>query len=81
MNLPICQSCGMPMEKPEDFGSADYCSFCFKDGAFTHNLTLPEMIEHLVAFASQMGMPEENARKMASANLPKLKRWQTIKGA
>jgi len=39
---PICQSCGMPMEKPEDFGtnaggapSEEFCSMCFQNGSFT----------------------------------------------
>jgi hypothetical protein len=34
---PFCQSCGMPLEKPEDFGTGangfrinDYCIFVFK---------------------------------------------------
>ena len=36
-NGPFCQSCGMPLVKPEDFGTAadgfrinDYCHFCFE---------------------------------------------------
>jgi hypothetical protein len=39
----FCQSCGMPMKKDPGNGgtdsdgtkSADYCSYCFKDGGFT----------------------------------------------
>lgn len=27
---PFCQSCGMPMVKPED-----YCNHCFQNGEFT----------------------------------------------
>ena len=33
----FCQSCGMPMEKPEDFGTSndggrneEYCCYCYK---------------------------------------------------
>lgn len=67
----------MPMGRPEEFGSADYCIYCFRDGQFTHpGMTMDEMVEHLVSFASQMGMPEQEARRMATENLPKLKRWQ-----
>lgn len=39
---PFCQSCGMPLQDPEDFGtSADglksehYCRLCFQSGVFT----------------------------------------------
>jgi hypothetical protein len=39
---PFCQSCGMPMTKPEEFGTTaggwrqnDYCTHCYKDGEFT----------------------------------------------
>ena len=38
----ICQSCGMPMKRNEDFGTngdgsknKEYCQFCFKEGKFT----------------------------------------------
>jgi hypothetical protein len=80
----ICQSCGMPMMKPEYFGinadgskNEEYCTYCFKGGNFTlPNVTLSQMIEKLVSMHDQMGITEEAARKMASENLPKLKRWQ-----
>lgn len=81
-NTPICQSCGMPMMKPEDFGTNadgsqndEYCTYCFRKGEFTMDGTLEEMIEKLVSMAPQMGMTEDEARKMANENLPKLKRW------
>ena len=66
----------MPMMKPEDYGNEEYCCHCFKDGQFTlPDITLEQMIDHLVPFAAQMGMTEDQARKIASENLPKLKRW------
>lgn len=66
----------MPMVKPEDFGNEEYCCYCFKNGTFTDpTLTLPQMIEKLIPFAIQMGKSENDARKMASEQLPKLKRW------
>ena len=81
-NALICQSCGMPMTKPEDFGTneddsknEEYCTYCFQKGQFTFNGTLEEMIEKLVTMASKMGMTEDDARKIAEENLPKLKRW------
>ncbi len=81
----ICQSCAMPMKKPEDFGtkkagskSKEYCKFCFQDGVFTdEGITLNEKIDQLVNIGiSQLGMPEELARKMAETKLPTLKRWK-----
>jgi hypothetical protein len=80
--MKICQSCGMPMMKPEDFGTEingskneEYCAYCFQNGKFTLDATLEQMIEKLVTMHDQMGMTEEEARKMANENLPKLKRW------
>lgn len=38
-NTPICQSCGMPLTSPEQFGknadgtaNSDYCVYCCPDG-------------------------------------------------
>ena len=80
--MQICQSCGMPMVKPEDFGTdingsknEEYCTYCFQNGKFTLDATLEQMIEKLVTMHDQMGMTEEEARKTANENLPKLKRW------
>jgi hypothetical protein len=83
-NNPTCQSCGMPMVKPEDFGTnadgsrnEEYCTYCYQNGKFTMGyISLAEMTEKLVAMHDQMGMGEEEARKMAGENLPKLKRWK-----
>lgn len=53
----ICQSCSMPIENVEHLSenfdesiNNDYCSICFKEGHFTHNRTLEEMIEHNIKF-------------------------------
>ena len=80
----ICQSCGMPMEKLEDFGTnadrnrnEDYCCFCFKNGNFANpDLTLEQMIDKLVGFAAKMGMTQAQAREIAQKVIPRLKRWQ-----
>jgi hypothetical protein len=78
----ICQSCSMPMVKSEDFGTnadgaqnQDYCTYCMQNGNFTWSGTLDQMIEKLVSMHDQMGVTEEEARKMANENLPILKRW------
>jgi hypothetical protein len=79
-----CQSCGMPLRKKEDFGtnadgnkSSEYCFHCFQNGKFLdEGISLQEKIEKNVRFAVKMGMSEDEARKMASSVLPKLKRWK-----
>ena len=85
----ICQSCGMPMKRDEDFGTdaegfrnEEYCCFCYQDGEFTDNgITLQEKINKLVKMGvSQLGMNEEQARKMAEGKLPGLKRWRENNG-
>jgi hypothetical protein len=81
---PICQSCGMPLRKDDDFGintdgskSDEYCFHCFKDGKFLdEGITLKEKIEKNIKFGIQMGMPKDMARHMCENILPKLKRWQ-----
>ena len=80
----FCQSCGMPMGKPEEHGtdkggkrSEDYCCYCIKDGEFVvKGVTMEQYIDFLVGMADKMGMTKEEARKMANANIPKLKRWK-----
>ena len=83
-NIPVCQSCGMPMNKPESFGTnsdhsqnKEYCRFCFKDGNFTDaGITMEQKIEKNIQIAKQMGMPEEKAKQMAHSVIPTLKRWR-----
>ncbi len=80
----ICQSCGMPMEAAEDFGtnadgsrSKEYCQYCWQDGKFTSEVDLPEFIEMQVAIAvEKMGMEENEAREVAETTLPELDRWR-----
>jgi hypothetical protein len=81
MNQRICQSCGMPLQKEEDFGTNASGSkseeYCFQNGKFLdEGITLQEKIDKNVQFAVQMGMSKHKARKMASEVLSKLKRWK-----
>lgn len=84
MEKIICQSCGMPLEKEEDYGidldgskNKEYCHFCYKDGRFTdEGVTMEEKIKKNTEIAIKMGMPEEKAREMANSTIPMLKRWQ-----
>lgn len=81
----ICQSCGMPMKKEQDFGtnsdrspSTEYCCFCFRNGRFTdEGISLQEKIDKLVRISvEQLGLREDLARQMAETKLPQLKRWK-----
>ncbi len=82
---PFCQSCSMPMEKPEDFGTDEkgfkannYCHYCFQNGEFTHpDITLGQMTDIVVKNMTEtMNMSEEQARQITQSFLPKLLRWK-----
>ncbi|OPX21474.1 MAG: transcriptional regulator [Planctomycetales bacterium 4484_113] len=82
---PFCQSCAMPMEKPEDFGTNadggrndDYCCYCFKDGEFTEpDITMEQMTEKVIdIMVKQMNMAEAQVKPMMRAMIPQLKRWR-----
>ncbi len=81
-NMELCQSCMMPLS-PGMYGteedgseSKDYCKFCYKDGKFTSDITMEEMIDFCVPkTAEATGMSEDEARKMSEELFPKLKRW------
>ena len=83
---PFCQSCAMPMSKPEDFGTnadgsknEEYCSYCFKDGSFTNpDISMEEMIEISAKgwAESDPNMTYEQAKAQLLQFFPMLKRWQ-----
>jgi len=88
MKQQFCQSCGMPMTSPEHFGTnqngsanQDYCSYCFKNGAFTQNMTMDEMIQHCAQFVDEFNkdnetkLTREEAILQMKAFFPTLKRW------
>jgi hypothetical protein len=79
-----CQSCSMPLSK-DNLGtngngnpSLDYCLYCFKDGKFTSDFSMDQMIEFCVPFVSK-GNPWPDAaaaRKAMQEVFPNLKRWK-----
>jgi hypothetical protein len=82
--IRACQSCGMPMSAKEQFGteadgtpSKDYCTYCYRDGAFTNPaITIDEMAKLGGGMMSQMYMiPLEKAVAFAKEQLSCLKRW------
>ena len=85
-NTKICQSCGMPMSKPEEFGteangspSQMYCCYCYQNGAFEGGDTsLEEMIEVCAGIALESGEAKtlDEAKAYLQEELPKLARWK-----
>lgn len=78
----FCQSCSMPMDTPEIWGTekdgsknSDYCKYCYNDGSFTNpDFTIEEMKEHMKKRMEKDQLPE-NIIQVAINRLPFLKRW------
>ncbi len=84
----FCQSCGMPLT-PEILGTnadgtknEEYCIYCYKDGAFTDDLTMEEMVESCAKFVDEynkntgQNLTQEELKSMLRQFYPNLKRWQ-----
>lgn len=78
-----CQSCGMPMNNYEDYGTKsdtsknmEYCKHCYENGEFTSDLPLDEFTEKQIKLAQRRGIPEPEARRTAYDTLRKLNRWK-----
>lgn len=65
MELKIfCQSCSMPLDKPELLGtekdgskSQEYCKYCYQNGAFTNpDMTLKEMTSVVITQMEKMNI-------------------------
>jgi hypothetical protein len=80
----ICQSCSMPMDTSELFGTekdgrpnTDYCKYCYQQGAFTSpGITLQEMKDKMSHIMDQDKLPADILEE-AIGRLPLLKRWRT----
>ncbi len=85
MEEKFCQSCGMPMEgtpygtNADGSRSEDYCEYCYKDGAFTGEMSMQEMMDFCLPHVVQANpaMDEAAARKMMEVFYPQLLRWKT----
>lgn len=84
-NQKFCQSCGMPMDSEELYGTEadgsknpDYCCYCYEKGEFTFSGSMEEMIEvcvpHMVEVDS--ARTADQAREMMRNFFPSLKRWK-----
>lgn len=85
MEQKFCQSCGMPMESKEIYGTNadgslndEYCAYCWKDGKFTADVSMSEMIEFCVPHmaAAHPEISPDDARRMMQDFFPTLKRWK-----
>ncbi len=88
-NGPICQSCGMVMKAPQEYGSTatgapttEYCTHCYRRGVFTHASTMEEMLENNLKYLDHWNeetgnnfTPDE-ARPLLREFLSTLKRWK-----
>ncbi|HKL94217.1 MAG TPA: zinc ribbon domain-containing protein [Clostridia bacterium] len=86
---PICQSCGMDLKNPDDFGTnsdggvnTEYCKYCFRKGSYTHDRNIDEMIEsnlkYLDEYNKEQGLSftPEQAKTELKQYLSTLKRWK-----
>ncbi len=82
---PICQSCCMPLDNPEDCGteangtrSKHYCVRCYKDGKFTQPDATLEMMLDISAKVWAEKVPNmtiKQAKAQLEKKFPYLKRW------
>lgn len=80
-----CQSCGMPFYQESDHGtesdgtaSADFCSWCYREGIFLEDESLEDLIERCApSMAESCHITRDEAVSFMGALLPSLKRWAT----
>ena len=88
MEQKICQSCGMPLTNEilgtnsDGSKNEEYCIYCYKDGVFTDDLTMEEMVESCAKFVDEynkntgQNLTQEELKSMLSQFYPTLKRWR-----
>lgn len=89
MEMKFCQSCGMPLTAEEHHGTnadgtlnEEYCCYCYRQGAFTGEYTMEEMIEHNLQFLEEFNKDADHPRTVEEARaemrefFPHLKRWK-----
>ena len=86
--MKFCQSCGMPQNdqvlgtNADGSKNEDYCMYCYKDGAFTSDCTMDEMIDFCAQFVDEVNnnmpkpMTQEEYKGMMRQYFPTLKRWK-----
>ena len=60
----------------------DYCMYCYKDGKFTNDCTMDEMIEFCAQYVDEVNknmpkpMTKDEYKQMMRQYFPMLKRWK-----
>ncbi|MBN1384390.1 MAG: zinc ribbon domain-containing protein [Elusimicrobia bacterium] len=73
-----CESCGMPMKKPEDHGAGNetlkYCKYCAPDG----NLRSREVIREgwISALMNMEDITRKEAEKKVDEVMPQMPAWK-----
>ena len=88
MEKSFCQSCGMPLTdellgtNTDGSKNEEYCIYYYKDGAFTSDCTMDEMIEFCAQFVDEVNknipkpLTKEEYKQMMREYFPTLKRWK-----
>lgn len=88
MEQKFCQSCGMPLTDDNGGTNADgsrntdYCVYCYKDGRFTQDMTMEQMIDFCARFTGEinkhtgLNLTQEQAKEQMRRFFPRLKRWK-----
>lgn len=91
IEMKFCQSCGMPLSEEVLGTNADgskndeYCIYCYKDGAFTGDFTMDEMVDYCAQFVDDYNqstgqrLSREAYKASLQQYLPTLKRWRLPK--
>ena len=83
-NQKFCKSCAMPMTGSAIYRTntdwsknEDYCIYCFKDGEFTSDMSMDEMMNFCIDKMLEVHpeMDKDQASAMMNEVFPKLKRW------
>ena len=83
-NAKHCQSCYMPMDTADKFGtesngkpSEDYCCHCYQNGDFVYKQTFEEAVEGNIPWWKAEGdKSDDEARQRILQIFPTLKRWK-----
>ena len=71
MEQKFCQSCGMPLTEEikgtnaDGSRNEDYCIYCYKDGAFTRDCTMEEMIDFCAQFVDEVNKNMPSADRVS----------------
>ena len=88
MEQAFCQSCGMPLSddilgtNSDGSRNQEYCTYCYKDGAFTGDFTMEEMVEFCAQFVDEFNkntgqnLTKDAYKEVLRQFYPNLKRWK-----